>query len=275
MKRRALLTRLGCLTAVAAAGYTGQLRGTNDGSDTTPAPTPSPDRFSMSRAYLRDAFLSVSGADTATVSSKPDARVLFASVRNSSGATFSEDEFVLRLGNSEVAGETQFDPQSRTAFRFVDDGGGVHATCDGVDSGEQWVLFTVPAEQQIETARLTVPGDGDAGWNLDSTIVERVRKPLPTISLSSVSVPESVGSEEPVPVSFELVNDSSFDGVFRAAMNEHGYYNGYYPVSIPVPAGESVSKTVELPNRAPDAEKMEYELKTADNEEQFEVAVTS
>lgn len=204
-----------------------------DGSDSTPADdgTPAGD-VTVSSVTLQTGVVVTTSPDSIGVA-HGDAQFLIASI--SVEGSLERADFALAVGDE------RYDPTTVGDFYRTKWGDDRWYDREG---GEGLVLFQVPGRAGDGDLRLTWPGGERA---IESSIAERLGAGPASFS-ASLDLPAEHGGAEAPPVRIEVTNGGGIERRFVAALNRIGPRIAHAPIerlSEPVPAGETVTLTVE------------------------------
>jgi len=107
-----------------------------------------------------------------------------------------------------------------------------------------WLVFEVPADTDAATiawGRQNYEGSGQSYWKADLS-----PNNLSGVSLKSVEIPETAERYTPTPITLTVTNTGGVEGTFAATITNRNY-DSPVEIKITVPAGESVTKQVNIP----------------------------
>jgi hypothetical protein len=110
--------------------------------------------------------------------------------------------------------------------------------------GDGFLVFVLPGEGDASDAALTWPG---GEWPIPESTRQRLAAPVPPLSVD-VTVPETVPVDTAPTLTIEVTNEGNQETTFVCAIDRSGI--GFMTVAqirIPVPAGETVTETVDDP----------------------------
>lgn len=238
MKRRGIVSVLAA-SLVGITGCTGRsFRGSADEQPSTTGQTTTPERtttptLSIAALTLQPGVVSRMGADYVGVSDGAE-QFLYLDVTVDEGTPPSPGSFRFRFDGETYAPVDDLDGlwKTRTSDPYTE------------DEGAGWLLFRLPETGEATTARLEWSG---GEWQPGAALRQRLLTPSPPMS-ASMSVPETMRSEEKPAVTVRVTNDGSVAGRFVAGLNRSGPNVAQIPVgsvSVAVPAGETVERTVD------------------------------
>ena len=132
------------------------------------------------------------------------------------------------------------DPQFDVQFQARIDGTVIDAAArTWLLSGDRIYTLSVPVEAVTEAALVLQAGERPA-WTLPETVIDRLVV-APAFHLHDATVREADGEKA---LELTVENRGDRDGVFRAVAKHHSAADADAAIRFPVPADETVSKTV-------------------------------
>ncbi len=129
------------------------------------------------------------------------------------------------------------------------DGERIDPRSETLESGKSaWLVFNVPRVSGDTSPRLVFDNtERTVSWPLPSETVERLRSSPPTPPTVSVSVPDVVTPEGPIPVTVTASNDQDRRVYVTVGINDRRMYRAR-PVTMELAPGETSSVAEEFPN---------------------------
>ncbi|WP_435348246.1 hypothetical protein [Haloarchaeobius sp. HRN-SO-5] len=221
-------------------------------------------RVRLSGPAVQHSFLHLVQPDTMGVKALDGRQFVFVGVGVEGEPRPAAEDVSLLVDGESVAGWTSYGHRSPYSVG-VATGNGRPYSADGEDG---WVGFDVPAPVSDDPRlRFSVDG-GRATTSLPDRAVEALRTPPPSFSVSEFSAPDSVGPDEPIPVSATVTNEGDGPGSFRASLNQLGPMYGPGPVEVALGAGESErwEESITVHRGLNDVEEVRFAFVTADDE---------
>jgi len=105
-----------------------------------------------------------------------------------------------------------------------------------------WVGFDLPVPFEATTAKIErVDVSPIVTWSVPEDVLAALEQPAPLFEVSNFQAFETVATDEPVEVTFDIENAGSVPGVFRACLNKLGPLYAPSPIRRTLVPGESVT----------------------------------
>ena len=117
-----------------------------------------------------------------------------------------------------------------------------------LEPGEsEWIVFALPRAPSSASPRLVLDGTQRVTWPLPPDASRRLRASPPTRRRVSVSAPDTVTSDEPIPITFTATNEQDQRGYVLIGVNHRVSHRGI-PIVMELAPGETQSVTYEPQN---------------------------
>ncbi|WP_435334621.1 hypothetical protein [Haloarchaeobius sp. TZWWS8] len=197
----------------------------------------------LTSATTQHSYFHLTSPDTMGVEAA-DGQFFFVGVRVTEGDAPGPDSFDVRVGD-----ET-YDLTTSLADRDSYDspvaaGNGQYYTRE---EGAGWLATDVPAPLSGETLRIRIEqGEATAEVALPNFVADGLAVPSPDFAFGDVSIPDSVGPNDPIKVELPVTNEGDGRGTARVVVNEVGPMYAPHRVEADLGAGKSTTLAESIP----------------------------